>query len=101
MLFCFRGVIPFSFKSLLIVDVTGVELSVFSISRRLKSEGYKARVAEAKDFLTDDHKRGRADFAGAYGGYDDGYWAGVAYCDEKTFGYDEKQKPWICIVYFY
>lgn len=74
------------------LDVTGINLSVYSISRRLKKEGIHARVAAAEDFLTEEQKVCRADFGNIYGDKDNDYWAGVGFCDEKTFGYVIRKK---------
>ena len=67
-------------------NVTGINVSKFTLSRRLKSYGVKARVAARKEFLTDFQKQLRLTFAEEYGPKDDSWWESVIFSDEKTFG---------------
>lgn len=69
------------------LDVTGLEISRWAVSRRLRKHSVKPRVAALKEFLTDEHKRHRLNFANTYGDYEDRWWDPVIFCDEKSFGY--------------
>lgn len=68
------------------LDVCDLPIHVASISRRLKKHGIYGRVAAKKEFLTDDHKRQRLEFATAYAHRTQEWWNKVIFSDEKTFG---------------
>lgn len=68
------------------LDITGVDLSKYTIARRLKSHGIRARVAARKDFLNAGQKRIRLDFANAFGNKNLDWWRSVIFSDEKSFG---------------
>ena len=68
------------------IDVTGLNISRFTVIRRLKIHGVKARVAAKKEFLTDAQKRQQYNFVIQYGDRDDEWWKSVIFSDEKTFG---------------
>lgn len=70
------------------IDVAGIPISRHTVYRRLSQAGLRARVAAHKDFLTDNHKRMRLQFARAYADKDDEWWKSVIFSDEKTFGCD-------------
>lgn len=81
---CFIFTAPYF--TLAFLDVTGIDVSVHTVVRRLKSRGIRPRIAVSQDFMTDEQKLGRANFAEEYGNNDDNFWAGTGFCDEKTFG---------------
>jgi hypothetical protein len=62
-----------------------LNVSRFTIARRLREHGYNSRVAVKKPFLKEEHERKRLVFAKKYQTWDVNQWKSVLFMDEAMF----------------
>ncbi|CAK9803685.1 Transposable element Tc1 transposase [Anthophora quadrimaculata] len=74
------------------------KISVETIRRTLRKEGYNGRIARKKPYISEANRKKRLEFAKAFVNYDESFWENVIFSDEtkiNLFGRDgRKQIVW-------